>query len=71
MYVCATCSIVFSSPPPPSLGPPGAPVGLSLLSLSAYEAQLTWRTPFDGRDPITMYFVFVWTDVSNVSDLCM
>ena len=44
-----------------SPGPPAPPTGLSLLSLSAYKAQLRWTTPFDGHDPITAYFVFVWT----------
>ena len=59
---------VLITPPPLSLGPPGAPIGLLLLSLSAYEAKLMWKTPFDGHDPITMYFVHVWTDDRNVSN---
>ena len=66
LYHVIQCVIIT---PPPRSGPPAAPDVLPLLSLSAYEAQIPWTIPFDGHDPITVYFVFVWTDIDNVSNV--
>ena len=51
-------------------GPPHPPDQLSLLSLSAYEAQVSWVVVFDGNDPVVMYHIFVWNSDVNVS-LCV
>ncbi|XP_065909225.1 cell adhesion molecule DSCAM-like isoform X2 [Dysidea avara] len=46
-------------------GPPHPPDQLSLLSLSAYEAQVSWVVVFDGNDPVVMYHIFVWNSDVN------
>ena len=38
------------------------PIPGKLLSLSAYEAQIAWRLPYNA------YFLFVWSDINNVSN---
>ena len=48
-------------------GPPDPPDQLALLSLSAYQAQVSWVQPFDGNDPVVVFHILVWNNDVNVS----
>ena len=52
-------------------GPPDPPHYLSLMSLSAHEAQVSWELLFDGNDPVVIYHIFVWNNNVNVSYKCV
>ncbi|XP_065894101.1 receptor-type tyrosine-protein phosphatase F-like isoform X2 [Dysidea avara] len=67
LCACSTCAGESGTLPASVLlrRPPDPPDQLALLSLLAYQAQVSWVQPFDGNDPVVVFHILVWNNDVN------